>query len=333
MDRVTDPFAITRARRALQQAKLPFSGEVVAANSTRNEVLICGDYVVRINREPNQRLRREAQLVAELPIRSWTPRIIGHGGDIGADYLIVARRPGQPLSRCWPTMTPRDRRFAIAQLAEALDDLHHTATPTEVLQLTRTTHLLDDGPGLTLRPLWQAIGTLRRNGRVDQRLLDLIEETTSERAHLFDDFSTEHLVHGDLTFENILWDGRQITALLDFEWCRGGPAELDLDSIARYCRYPFAHVPEPASRQQHPQDYANVWAWLTSDLPELFEGPHLADRLLVIDIAFELHELIAHPDLGSRRELGPLHPLNRLEERLRSLVFQSDLPLVAEPGK
>ncbi len=330
MDRVTDPFAITRARRALQQAGLPFSGEVVAANSTRNEVMICGDYVVRVNREPNQRLRREAALVAELPIRTWTPRVLGHGGDIGADYLIVARRPGQPLSRCWPTMTPRDRRFAIAQLAEALDDLHRTQTPRSVPRLTRTTHLLDDGPGLTLRPLWRAIGTMRRDKLADQRLIDLIESSTSERAHLFDSFSTDYLVHGDLTFENIMWDGRQITALLDFEWCRGGPAELDLDSIARYCKYPFAHVPPPASKQQRPEDYQNVWSWLTSDLPDLFEDPHLDDRLLVMDIAFELHELIAHPDLGSRKQLGPLHPLNRLETRLRSLVFQADLPLVTE---
>ena len=321
MERVTDPFAITRARHALQQAGLPFEDDVVAANSTRNEVLLCGNYVVRVNKEPNQRLRREAALVAELPIRSWTPRVVGHGGDIGADYLIVARRPGQPLSRCWPTMTPRDRRFAIAQLAEALDDLHRTPTPDPLPRLRRSTHLLDDGPGPTLRPLWQAIGELRRKKSAGHRLIDLIESTVSERAHLFEFFPTTHLVHGDLTFENIMWDGRQITALLDFEWCRGGPPELDLDSIARYCRYPFAHVPEPAARQQRPDDYQNVWSWLSSDLPELFDRPNLEDRLLVIDIAFELHELVAHPELGDRKELGPLHPLNRLDRKLRSVGF------------
>lgn len=321
MDRVTDPFAITRARHALQQAGLPFDDVVVAANSTRNEVLLCGDYVVRVNREPNQRLRREAAMVAELPARSWTPRVVGHGGDIGADYLIVARRPGQPLSRNWPGMTPRDRRTAISQLAEMLDDLHRTPTPESVPRLRRTTHLLDDGPGPTLRPLWLAIGSLRRNRLADHRLIDLIESTVSERAHLFETYSTSHLVHGDLTFENILWDGRQITALLDFEWCRGGPPELDLDSLARYCRYPYAHVPEPAAQQQRPDDYRDVWSWLASDLPELFDTPHLDDRLLVIDIAFELHELVAHPDLGPRRELGLLHPLNRLEAKLRTFVF------------
>lgn len=316
MDRVTDPFAITRARRALQQAGLPIDGEVVRANSTRNEVLLCGNYVVRVNREPNQRLRREAALCAELPVRTWTPRVLGHGGDIGADYLIVARRPGEPLSRCWPTMSPRDRRFAIAQLAEALAELHGTAVPPSAPPLRRTTHLLDDSAGPTLRPLWLAIGALRRSVEADQRLLDLIESVVSERARLLDEFPTSHLMHGDLTFENILWDGRQITALLDFEWCRGGPADLDIDSIARYCRYPFAHVPEPASQQQRSSDYSEVLGWLAADLPELFAIPHLDDRLLLFDIAFELHELVSHPDLGSRRELGALHPLNRLAGKL-----------------
>ncbi len=318
MDQPADRLAVARARHALKEAGLPIDGDVVQASSTRNEVLITGDYVVRVNREPNQRLRREAELVAELPPRSWTPRIIGHGGDVGADYLIVARRPGRPLSRAWPNMAPRDRRFAIAQVAEALDDLHNTPAPTTVPRLRRTTHLLDEGPGPTLRPVWQAIGALRRSSQPDHRLIDLIERTVSERAHLFEQFAVSHLIHGDLSFENILWDGRQITALLDFEWCRGAPAELDIDSITRYCRFPFAHVPEPAASKQRPEDYIEVLSWLSADLPELFATPDLADRLLVIDIAFELHELVAHPDLSGREDLGPLHPLNRLASRLQA---------------
>lgn len=320
MNPPADPFAIARARHALQQAGLPTDHEVVQASSTRNEVLITGNYVVRVNREPNQRLRREAALVAELPPRSWAPKVIGHGGEVGADYLIVARRPGQPLSRAWPSMQPRDRRFAIAQLAEALDDLHHTPTPEAVPPLRRTTHLLDDGPGPTLRPLWQAIGFLRRARHPDTRLIDRIESTVSERAHLFESYSVKHLIHGDLSFENILWDGRGISALLDFEWCRGGPAELDIDSITRYCRFPFAHVPAEVARHQRPEDYLEVLSWLSADLPELFATPDLDERLLVIDIAFELHELVTHPDLAPRSELGPLHPLNRLASKLEPAI-------------
>jgi len=317
MEQPADRFAVARARHALKQAGLPTDSEVLQANSTRNEVLITGDYVVRVNKEPNQRLRREAALVESLPARSWTPKIIGHGGDIGADYLNVARRPGQPLSRAWPTMTPRDRRFAIAQVSEALYDLHNTETPASVPRLSRTTHCLDEGPGPTLRPVWQAIGALRLSAQPDHRLIDLIEKAVSDRAHLFERFAVSHLIHGDLSFENILWDGRQISALLDFEWCRGAPSELDIDSITRYCRFPFAHVPESAASQQRPEDYSEVLSWLSADLPELFATPDLDDRLLVIDIAFELHEMVAHPNLGPRDELGPLHPLNRLANKLQ----------------
>jgi len=303
-------------RQARQRAGLPTDLAVEQASSTRNEVLISGDFVVRVNREPNQRLRREAEVVANLPIRSWTPRVVSHGGEIGADYLIVARRPGRPLSRVWPTLHPRDRRFAIAQLAEALDDLHRTPASAQLPRLRRSTHLLDDGPGPTLRPLWKAIGALRRSADADHHLLDRIERVVSERSELFEHFDTSHLVHGDLTFENILWDGRQITALLDFEWCRGGPPDLDIDSITRYCRYPFAHVPGDVASEQRTEDYASVLSWLSADLPEVFDDPRLDERLIVIDIAFELHELLSHPDLGSRAELGPLHPLNRLAKRL-----------------
>ena len=282
MNHPADPLATARARHALQQAGLPTDLAVEQASSTRNEVLISGDFVVRVNREPNQRLRREAEVVANLPIRSWTPRVVSHGGEIGPDYLIVARRPGRPLSRVWPTLHPRDRRFAIAQLAEALDDLHRTPASVRLPRLPRSTHLLDHGLGPTLRPLWQAIGALRRTPDTDHLLLDRIERVVSERSALFERFDTTHLVHGDLTFENILWDGRQITALLDFEWCRGGPADIDIDSITRYCRYPFAHVPGDVAGEQRTEDYAGVIGWLSADLPELFDDPHLGERLLVI---------------------------------------------------
>ena len=42
----------------------------------------------------------------------------------------------------------------------------------------------------------------------------------------------------------MLWDGRAITALLDFEWARGGPPDLDLDVLLRFCAFPYLHVAE-----------------------------------------------------------------------------------------
>jgi len=309
-------FAAARARQALLQSGLPHDAEMAFASSTRNEVVLCGDYVVRVNREPNQRLHREARWCQSLPIRSWAPRVVAYGGEVGADYLIVVRRPGQPLSRCWPSMSRDDRRRAIRQLSAALGDLHQTPVPRTIADLHRTTHLLDPHSLNPAAPMFNAIELLRSKPFVDRGMFDQIEALLHSIGDSVADYSDATMIHGDLTFENVLWDGTEISALLDFEWSRGAPADLDLDIILRYCALPFAHVPAEYADQQRTADYAEVPAWLASDLPELFEMPRLRDRLTVYAIAFDLNELVDEPPTKHRQDLGPLHPLNRLADIL-----------------
>jgi aminoglycoside phosphotransferase (APT) family kinase protein len=77
---------------------------------------------------------------------------------------------------------------------------------------------------------------------VDARLLDEVRRLVVTTADHLTPFDSPTLIHGDLTFENILWDGERITALLDFEWARQGPPDLDLDILLRFCAYPHLHV-------------------------------------------------------------------------------------------
>jgi hypothetical protein len=55
-------FEEARARKALQGAGLDLSLPIERASSVTNEVWLAGEYVIRVNRHPNQRLRREAAL-------------------------------------------------------------------------------------------------------------------------------------------------------------------------------------------------------------------------------------------------------------------------------
>ncbi len=309
-------FAFARARQALRDAGLPETGKMVSASSTRNEVVICGDYVVRTNREPNQRLLREAAICRVLPPRPWTPRVLAHGGEIGADFLIVARRPGQPLSRAWPGMTKTLRKRAILQLAAALNDLHATSTPRSIPDLTRSTHLLDPNCLNPLMPILMQVEQLRRNRYFDQSLLNDVDHLIHEIGDALADYSQARMIHGDLSFENVLWDGDQITALLDFEWSRGAPPGLDLDVLFRYCALPFVHVPEQFASEQRAEDYRSVPNWLAEAMPELFETPRLADRMKLFALAFDMNELAEEPPTKRRHELGPLHPMNRLANLL-----------------
>ncbi len=304
-------LAMARARHALQSAGLNEPGQLVRASSTRNEVFVGDSYVVRINRQLNQRLRREAALYRHLPKQPWAPEAIKHGGEVGADYLIVARKPGHPLARYWPNMTRASRRSAISQLAAALGQLHQTPTPVTLPRIENATHLIDPRCVTPLVPLFLAIEELKDRPTIDRGLMIDVENLVHQLAPALDDFDQRRLIHGDLTFENILWDGFQVSGLLDFEWCRGASTDLDLDVLFRFCAFPFAHVAEDYEDQTKTEDYIDVPMWLSEDLPELFEHPCLADRLLLYCLAFDVMDLKESPPI-ERAALGPLHPLNRI---------------------
>lgn len=313
MDTSTNLFAAARARQALKAAGLPFEVPLERANSTRNEVFISPEVVVRINREPNQRLRRELHLYQFLPDRAWTPRAVHAGGEFGSDYLIVDRKPGEVLSRAWPIMGQRARMDATRCLGKVLHELHSTATPLSLPDLELQTHLLDPKTISPVAPTLMMLRELATHPNLDAGVLQDAEQLTLIGADALTDFHQRTLIHGDLTFENVLWDGRQITGLLDLEWCRGSSPDLDLDVLLRFCALPYAHVAADYEQHARAQDYVDVPLWLAEEAPEMFSHPKLHDRLLAYCIAFDVQDLVNNlPGPGTR--LGPLHPVNRLKD-------------------
>lgn len=315
MQTTSPHFAAARARQALKASGLPFDVALQRADSTRNEVFLSPEYVIRINRLPNQRLRREWMLYPWLPQTQWTPTGVHAGGEYGSDYVIVRRKRGELLSRAWPIMGPVARRNAISRLAEALTQLHQTPTPGSLVELDVETHLLDPKAMSVVLPTLRAIEDLLTNPLVDSGIVREAQELTLRGADALADFHDSTLIHGDLTFENILWDGHQITGLLDFEWCRGSAPDLDLDVLLRFCALPFAHVAEDYEQHTKAEDYCDVPAWLAEDVPELFAHPNLHARLLAYCASFDIQDLVINPPRPGV-EMGPLHPM----KRLRSLV-------------
>src|SRR5947208_2790105 len=87
---LSDTFAMARARRALMEAGLDEHAPLERASSVTNEVWLSPDLVIRVNRQPNQRLRREAFLGPILPPTVDYPEVVAYGGQLGADWLIMA---------------------------------------------------------------------------------------------------------------------------------------------------------------------------------------------------------------------------------------------------
>jgi len=343
---VSDSFAVARARRALGEAGLDMHLPLERASSVTNEVWISDQYVVRVNRQPNQRLRREASLGPMLPPEVGYPEIIGYGGQLGADWLIVRRVPGNVLSRCWPSMSEAERRSAVRQLAGILAALHRTECPTD-LPAIDTPQLLGGGGFRAVDPLLAALDRAQQLPFVDAGLIGGARQIVLDTGAAIEPFDVPTLVHGDLHFENVLWDGMTVTALLDFEWCRSAPPDVDLDVFLRFCAYPYLHVAEDYEHLTRAGDYADVAWWLAEDYPDLFDYPNAFERTRIYSIAYDVRELLLFPPPRSPRELSKHHPINRLERTVNghshlhrlagSLEFDSfdaagDDPYGSSPG-
>ncbi len=319
-------FAIARARRALQSAFLDIDMPLRRASSVTNEVWIADEYVIRVNRRLDPRLRREAHLAPFLPPEVRYPEIVAYGGKPGSDWLILKRVPGEVLARCWPTMSALERREATHQLAGALRALHQTQAPPDLPEIDSTApQLLSSRTFSPVMPLLVAIDRLRELPHMERDLLDRAEAMVAEHAKDLTPFDSTTLVHGDLTFENVLWDGKKISALLDFEWARPGPADLDLDVLLRFCALPHLHVAEDYEHLTHAQDYRDVPWWLADDYPELFDFPNQFDRVRIYAIAYDVRDLLLNPPTEPVGGLSQHHAYHRLAATVNGTSYLNRL--------
>jgi len=318
-------MAMARARHALLHAGLDSTVPIEMASSVTNEVWLTPDHVVRVNRRPNQRLRREAILGPSLPAEIGYPTVVAYGGRMGADYLVLERVPGRPLAHCWPNMTTDQRRSSVCQLAAKLRTIHHTRGPADLPAIDAPQMLR----GETLSPVMSllvALDQARSLAHVDRGLIDDVERMVYDLTPAVEPFASDFLVHGDLTFENILWDGETITAVLDFEWSRNSPPDVDLDVFLRMCCLPQLHVGDDHVAQTRPEDYAAVPWWLREDYPELFDVGRQFDRLRLYAIAYDIRDLTMFPPSVEASRLDEFHALNRLR---RTIVGRGHLDVLA----
>jgi aminoglycoside phosphotransferase (APT) family kinase protein len=310
-----------RALGALAAIGAPSNG-LLRADSVTNEVWMTDDLVVRINRDASMRLKREAVLSQVLPDEVGYPALIQHGGDVGSDWLVVRRLPGIPLSRAWPEMSEEERRRAVGQIASRLRAVHETRCP-QLDGLHDVPQLLDPAPtgGEAVARLLAALERAAALDHVDPAVIadaiDLVEAT----ADALDPFDAPTIVHGDLSFENILWDGHGITALLDFEYARPGPPDLDLDVLLRFCALPHLHVALDYEHLTKAADYAQVPWWFAEDYPDLFAHPRQLDRVRLYSLAWDVRELLEFPPQAALGRLHRYHPYQRLSQTLRGTHY------------
>lgn len=97
------------------------------------------------------------------------------------------------------------------------------------------------------------------------------------------------VLHADAHPANVLWHEGQVAALLDFEWARTGPPDLELEAVCR-------DDPDIAIRaRDEPCAAADVpvLAWLRAGYPGLFERRDLTERLWLYELCHQVRQLSA----------------------------------------
>lgn len=246
------------------------------------------------------RLNREAAVLRQAPDGVPCPQVIQDGrtsvNGFPVSYALTRRIAGQMLVQQWPTLTAAERRSAVAQLAQAMRQLHQWTPPAPLTQLvcTRPPSYLDTvdwvvGTDLHVLPPSRVLALAENTPslpHVDQDLIPAAIDAIGELSDLdvvVDDPARHRLIHADLHFNNVWWSESGTVTLLDFEWVRFGPPDLDLQPLCDH-----ADEDVRSGQDQHP----TVLRWLAADYPELFQAPDLPARLLLYSLVYVLRQVI-----------------------------------------
>jgi hypothetical protein len=229
-----------------------------------------------------------------------------------------------------PALSAPQRREAIRETGRILAALNAHAFPADVNALLAAPRPADDasvseliGADLVPLPCRRAllmVGAARALRHVDRGLIDDVESRLSALVGvdpLGGAAAWRSCVHGDAHTSNVLWRDGRVVALLDFEWVRLGPPDLELEPYLR--GDPSAGVEEEAATR------ANL-GWLAETHPAAFADRELIARLWLYQLASTLRDLLIMPPDRPAAELPGDHPLRRLRrivegpEHLRRLI-------------
>lgn len=304
----TDPARRERLLRVLRVARLPAQAARTAPvllPGDSNDAWRIGPVVLRICwRGDRGRFAREAAVTRALPEQVPYPEVLDIGSDGDLAWQVTRAVEGVPLASVWRGLSRAQQRAAVHQIGQALAALHAHRFPAGIVAELALPRPGSDVPALvgadiTPLPLRRAealLAAARDEGRADRTLVDDAAARLRELAGADPLAGAEPpagavtCVHGDAHLGNTLWKGGRLTALLDFEWVRLGPPDLEIE--------PYLRADVTGLGRTEVRD---ILGWLVESYPSMFAAPDLVRRLWLYQIATAVRGLfLDRPDDGAQ---------------------------------
>ena len=300
----------------------PVSGARLVPSNNNDVWRLEAGYLRVAWRGDRSRLAREAEILGRLRGSLPVPEVLDCGGDDRLSWSLTAGMPGTAYEHLCVQPAPPGLRDLAREVAALLRALHSWPVPGEIAGLLRRPGADPDplrraGAELVLLPPSAALGLIplaRQLPFVDHGVLDAAAGRLREVANPMTT-GGEVLLHGDFYLGNILVRGDRVSVLMDFEFARMGPPDLELISVVR------ALDAESRLDLRRPP----LLAWLAADYPELFDVPDLDRRLWLYALAYTIrHVIFWPPDRAEADGLEVTHPLHTLRR-----LIDGPLPLPA----
>jgi aminoglycoside phosphotransferase (APT) family kinase protein len=318
-------LAKARARQALADAGLPSEGPLEPLRSVTNEVWLSDEYLVRLNRRQDGRLQKEMAIGGLLPPALAYPEAVAYGGEPGGDWLVLRRPRGRILSQAWPHLAAPQRALAIQHLAYLLQTVHSLPAPAELPDIDDPPLLISVDLDSPTAALVEAIDELDGLPNLDRGVLADTKGLVRDLTLALEPFRANTLIHGDIHFENLLWDGNRVSTILDWKWARPSPPDLELDVLLRFCAYPGTYVADAHRWHATAEEFADVPWQFAEAYPALFETNRQFDRMRVFSIAYDVRELLLYPPPVAVDRLPEHHAYHRLTAVLEGRSYLDEL--------
>lgn len=310
-------------RLAMIQAELPGGvHDAVFAPGASNDIWISEHSVLRVCWRGNtERLAIEAELGNDLPAAIGYPRTTAWGRRGNLVWQVQTKVDAVAWDQAWSHHSKDSLRQMVSQLAAIYRSLHEWDVPPHARQLLEHKSAMQrDDPRTHLVPLPVefAYSVLEEIAGLRWFPADLYRTTLRRLDDLsqLDPFQSQteqgRLIHCDASPANIMEREGRIVSLLDFEWARLGPIDMEL--------LIWLHMARAADVASMP--FPPILRWLKADYPELFIEPDSRERLWLYHLLFTIHGVaIWHPD-APEDTLTPDHHVHTL----RKLTDQPLIP-------